>query len=64
MQLMSKHYRACQARLKLAYGDIVPDDGWQGSVLRVVLCHMHHNIVLNVAVLANLDAVDVRCNMR
>ena len=48
----------------VTYGDIVADDSWQGSILCVVLCHMYHNIVLNVAVLSNLDAVHIPCKCK
>lgn len=46
----------------LTYCDIVPNDSGQCSVCCIVLCYVHHNIVLDIAVVANLDVVHVACN--
>ena len=45
----------------LTYCDIVANDGWQGSVLCVVLSYVNYAVVLNVAVFPDLDAVDITC---
>lgn len=45
----------------LTYGHIVANGGWQRSVGRIVLCYMHHDVVLYVAIVPDLDVVDISC---
>ncbi len=48
--------------MQRTYGDIVANDSWQGSILCIVLCYMHYNVVLDIAVFTNFDAVDISCS--
>lgn len=48
----------------LTDGDVISNDSLEGLAIDGVPCNMHNCIVLDVGVLANLNAVHISCDMQ